>query len=379
MQLGNYTEDWSALYEGNNDYSTCKIFLTILLRTVPLIQSKWQIIGKALKLTDKTLNRISEETCPCHRNLEVTHCCVKMLKEVLTENKGITINEFLNATKIPFIGLNNVSPLIEKHLKNPDWLASTTNTSNTKALSVKGPKRPPTESERKYFQMLGKVIEHLNNSEVTVSLLLNMLEQYGCLDDEFPPEVYQNVKSFSELITSLRKHQYISNLDLSWLKFLVKENCPEAFEVIEKYENTSLAEKIVWTDQPKYAHRNGTHVVGVTDFNPECVTVGDMTAAKDVIADVVGLKPTDIITESAGISSVHFHWRVRFRLHSIAELLSEVTYDMMIRCKRAHITHIGILSKQKCKIIDVRYQGMYVCMDIYNLCCFVLSIVNLSA
>ena len=347
------------LYGDNDDYSTCKVLLTLMLRTVPLIQSKWQIIGKELKLSDKTLNRISEETCICNRNLEATHCCIKMLRELLTENRGITISEFLNATKIPFVGLSNVSSLIEKHLKDPEWLVNTVISDSASNKVAK----PPTSGERKFTLMIAKVIEHLNNSEVTLSLLLTMLEQYECSksQDRLPPEAYQGVKSFSELITSLRKHEYVSHVDLSWLKFLLEDNCPRALAEVEKYENSSIADKILWTDQPKYAHRNGIHLVAVTNNNPECVTISDMALAKATTAEFANLKPTDIITESGGTSSVHFHWRILFRLHSEIELLSTVTYDMSSRCKSANITHIGILCGQSSKIIDVRYQGIYVC------------------
>ena len=357
------------LYGDNNDYSTCKVLLTIMLRTVPLIQSKWQIIGKELKLSDKTLNRISQETCTCSRNLEATHCCIKMLQELLTENKGITISEFINATKIPFVGLSNVSSLIEKDLKDPEWLVNTS--TDSEATSVKVAK-PPTPGERKFTRMIAKVIEHLNNSEVTLSLLLTMLEQYECSrsHDRLPPEAYQGVKSFSELITSLRKHEYISHVDLSWLKFLLEDNCPKAIAEIEKYENSSIAEKILWTDQPKYAHRNGIHLVAVTNARPECTTISDMALAKVTAAEFAELKPTDIITESAGTSSVHFHWRILFKLHSDIELLSTVTYEMSLRCKNANITHIGILSEQSSKIIDVRYQGMYICYNFFVICIF---------
>ena len=360
MYPGNYTKGWSMLYGDNNDYSTCKVLLTIMLRTVPLIQSKWQIIGKELKLSDKTLNRISQEACVCNKNLEATHCCIKMLQELLTENKGITISEFLNATKIPFVGLSNVSSLIEKHIKDPEWLVNT-DTPDSDATAVKVAK-PPTPGERKFTLMIAKVIEHLKNSEVTLSLLLTMLEQYECsrLHDKLPPEAYQGVKSFSELFTSLRKHEYINHVDLSWLKFLLEDNCPKAIAEIEKYENSSIAEKILWTDQPKHAHRNGTHLFAVTNGKLECITTGDMALAKDTTAEFAQVKPTDIITESGGTSSVHFHWRILFNLDLDIELPSTVTYEMSLRCKRANITHIGILSEWSSKIIDVRYQGTYV-------------------
>lgn len=364
MYPGNYTKGWSMLY--GDDYSTCKVLLTIMLRTVPLIQSKWQIIGKELKLSDKTLNKISEETCACNRSLEDTHCCIKMLRELLTENKGITISEFLNATKVPFVGLSNVSSLIEKQLKDPECLVNT-GISDSKVTSVKVAKLP-TPGERKFTLMIAKVIEHLKKSEVTLSLLLTMLEQYECSrsHDRLPPEVYQGVRSFSELITLLRKHEYVSHVDLSWLKFLLEDNCPKALAEIEKYENSSIAEKILWTDQPKYAHRNGIHLVAVTNGKPECTTIRDMALAKVTAAEVAELKPTDVITESGGTSSVHFHWRILFRLHSDIELPSTVTYEMSLRCKKASITHIGILSGHSSKIIDVGYQGMYVRMYVYS-------------
>ena len=353
------------LYGDNNHYSTCKVLFTIMLRTVSLIQNKWQIIGKELKLSDKTLNRISQETCTCNRHLEATHCCIKMLRELLTENKGITISEFLNATKIPFVGLNNVSSLIEKHLKDPECLVNTVISDSETSIKVA---KPPTPGERKFTLMIAKVIEHLKNSEVTLSLLLTMLEQYECSSshDRLPPETYQGVESFSELIASLRKHEYVSHVDLSWLKFLLEDNCPKALAEIEKYESSSIAERILWTDQPKYAYCNGIHLVAVTNNKPECATIGDMALAKATTADFVKLKTTDIITESGGISSVHFHWRILFSLHLDIELPSTVTYEMSVCCTRANITHIGILSEQSSKFIDVRYQGtyiyMYVCM-----------------
>ena len=333
-------QGWKSSYE--DDFNIRSILLMMMLNIVPLIQTKWSLIGKELKISDIALNKISEE---CDIPLEDTHCCIKMLTELLDENKNINISDFLRTINIPHIGLQNMSSVIEKHLK--DFGCS--DRASQSMIS-----RPSFhEDDAKYALMIAKVIEHLEDAKIKLSLLVNMLRQYRTKfsREKIPPVIYEDITNVSDLIYSLQDHGYIKHTDLVWLKYLAQSSC-EAIKEIKEYEKCSIADKIKWSNKPNYEHQNG-YLVAVTKNQPEDVTLKNMNETKSIVTHLVGLKPTDAVIETGAVGTVHFHWRILFCPLLNIELPSVINAIIKEVCTNVGVLQIGILFEQKSKFVAI--------------------------
>ena len=314
----------------------------MMMNTVPLIQTKWPLIGKELKIPDIALNKISEEYDIPSKD---TCCCIKMLTELLNENKNINISEFLRAINVPHMGLKNVSSLIEQHLKDFGCSDGASQSMISKPSFH--------EDDARYALMISKVINHLEDSKIELSLLVNMLKHYRSKisKEKIPPVVYASATTVSDLISSLQDHGYINHIDLDWLKFLAHSSC-EAVKEIEEYKNCLIADKIKWSNIPNRKHCNG-YLVAVTNAQPEDVTLKDINETKSIAANVMGLKPTDAVIETGAVGSVHFHWRILFCPHSNIELPTVITAEIKQVCINAGVLQIGILLEQKSKFVTI--------------------------
>ena len=333
-------QGWRSSYEDN--FTIHSILLMMMLNIVPMIQTKWSLIGKELKMSDIALNKISKE---CDKTLEDTHCCIKMLTELLNENKNINISEFLRAINVPHMGLTNVSSLIEQQLKD---LGCSDRTSQSTIA------RPSFhEDDAKYALMIAKVIEHLEDSKVKITVLVNMLRQYRTKfsGEKIPPDLYKGITNVSDLVCSLQDHGYINHKDLVWLKYLAQSSC-EASKEIEVYENSLIADKIKWSNKPNYGDHNGC-LVAVTKNQPEDVTLKNMNETKHLATQLVGLKSTDVVFETGAVGSVHFHWRILFCPLLNIELPSVVNAKVQQACINTGILQIGILSERKSEFVAI--------------------------
>ena len=316
-----------------------------MMNFVPLMRTKWSLIGKQLHIPDSILNKISEE---CHGPSKDTQCCIKMLRELVKTNENITLSKFLQVINTPLVDLAKESSSIEQCIKDFICLDQLSDMN-----IVPG---PPDKIDRKFALMIAKVIKLLNNSNIDLDLLKHMLAHYrgrGSLN-KIEPEIYHRKDSISNLISSLQDNGYISHTDLSWLKFLVEDNCDEALEEIKKYEEDSLiADMIKWSNKPNCKHQNGIFLVAVTKNQPENVTCKDMNEIKSTAAQMVGLETTDIITESGAIGSVHFHWRILFISDLRVELPNIITAEIKQACIHLGVVQIGILTKQKSDFVAI--------------------------
>ena len=315
-----------------------------MMNFVPLMRTKWSLIGKQLQIPDSILNKISEE---CHGPSKDMQCCIKMLREFVKTNKNITLSEFLQVINTPLVDLDKESSSIEQHVKDFTYVDQSSNMTTAPG--------PPDKIDGKFASMLAKVSIILNNSSIDLNLLIYKLAHYRGRGspNKIEPRIYQNKDSFSSLISSLQDNGYISHADLSWLKFLV-ENCNEALKEIKKYEEDSLiADMIKWSNKPNYEHQNGTYLVAVTRSQPENVTCKDMNETKSTAAQMVGLETTDMITVSGAIGSVHFHWRILFITDLHVELPNIITAEIKQACIHLGVLQIGILTKQKSEFVAI--------------------------
>ena len=346
ITLGNSETKSINLYE--NNFAICNILLTMMINAVPLIQTKWSVIGKQLQIPDSTLNRISDE---CNVPSKDTWCCVKMLNELVKENKRITLSEFFQVIHTPFVDLAKESSSIEQRVKDITCIDNSSGVQNVSTIPS-----PPDEVERKFSLMIAKVVR-MNNSKVELDLLVDMLAHYRCRvsSERINPEVYEGKNNISSLISSLQDNGYINHADLSWLEFLVKENCCEALQEINKYKEECLAaDKIKWSHKPNYKHPNGTFIVAVTKNQPQDVTCKDVTEAKSIVAQMIRVQPTDLITETGAVGSVHFHWRILFSPHVNIKLPSVITSEMNQACTNMGVLQIGILTEQKIEFVAIK-------------------------
>ena len=317
-----------------------------MIKFLPLIQTKWSLIGKQLQIPDSTLNKISEE---CHGPSKDTQCCIMMLEELVKTNKNITLSKFLQVINSPLVDLAKESSSTEQCITCLDQ------SSNIQDMDTVPDS--PDEVDRKFALMIAKVVTHLNKSNIDLDLLVNMLTHYRSRTSPkriVQPEVYQSVNNISDLISSMQDNGYINHADLSWLRFLVKGNCSKALEEITMYEEDSLiADMIKFSNIPKYNHQNDAYLVAVTKNQLEKVTCKNMNETKSIVAPLVMLEPTDVITESGAIGSVHFHWKILFISDLKVELPHTITAGIKQACISLGVLKIGILTKQKSEFVII--------------------------
>ena len=320
------------------------------MNIVSLIQEKWSLIGIRLKLSTDKLDDIWQAASEQQISSESrnTFCCVKMLKNWYETSDDVSVDAVIMAVDAPHVGLKTKITSIETALTS-EYLPmdSTTGTSAT---------MPPEKLEQSYFDMITKFCLELSKSHHSISYILMYLKV--C---KVSPAVGENVSDFPELVMLFEKHKLINKTDLSWLKNIAQYvQCTKATEIIEEYENTLLADKIPWHS----GHPKGTYLVGKTDKKSENVTIKDSNNVKSAASRIVNIQETDSVLDYSEVGSVIFYWRIidtgiRIEIPTVLDL------SLVMQCKHANLTHIGIMIDGSLKWMAIDEIRRYVCTLVY--------------
>ena len=302
------------------------------MNVVPLIQEKWAEIGTRLNFSSDELNKFwlmaDDHQIPGEsRN---TFCCIQMLKQWFETNDNNTVDTLIKAIDVPYIGLQSKIPSIRSILTTEPLTTSV----DTEQLATT---MPPGKLEQLYIDMKAQVCFELGKSQHSIDEVMVYLKLCN-----IKSEIFTKVADYPSLIGLLEKHDLLSQADLSWLKYIATcLNCNKGTEVIENYEKTLIADKIVWSSK----HPEGTFLVGRVSKSPEFVTIKDSSDAKSAASEIVELKDTDSITDSSEVGSVVFYWRiVREVTINIPKFINA---SVAKECSNACLTHIGIMLNGK--------------------------------
>ena len=320
------------------------------MNIVPFIQEKWSLIGTRLRISSDTLDDIwqkaSEQQIPAES--KNTFCCVKMLTSWYETSDDVLVDAIIMAVDAPHVGLKNKLSSIETALTSK--YVPMDNSAGASATM------PPDKLQQSYYDTITKFCLELSKSQHSISDVLVYLKV--C---KVSPAVGKIVSDFPELVRLFEKYNLVNKTDLSWLKNIAHHTkCSKATEIIEEYEKTLLADKIPWCS----GHPKGTYLVGKANKKSENVTIKDSSNAKSAASEIVNIQETDSILEYSEVGSVIFYWRIvnedlRIEIPKVPHL------SLMINCKHADLTHVGIMTDGNLKWTFTDEICRYICKLVY--------------
>ena len=317
--------------------------ISSVLNAVNYIKDHWYIIGIRLRVSEKQLNNIWEDSCKADVISKKVYCCCKMLSVWYKEGNNVTVQFFLNAVSLSALGLSDKIPVIRSILLDSSSDKSVHDASHLKLDEV----------QKRYALMIVEVIKIIDGSDTDVDILKLFLSH--CKDArtskaKISSDVYDKATSFSEIISALEINGFITHLELSWLKYLVSDvaNSTKALNVIEKYEQLNIAHMLHWRSDVK---QDGTFLFARTDTSPELVRGSDVSKAKSVTSKLFGIEETDVLLDSAGVGSVVIYWRLCS--NQFNQSPETITKSLKQMCYEASITHVGAVVDRNITMIDI--------------------------
>ena len=320
------------------------------MNIVPFIQEKWSLIGIRLRISTDKLDDIgqaaSEQQIPAES--KNTFCCVKMLKNWYETSDDVSVDAIIMAVDAPHVDLKTKISSIETALTS-EYLPMDSNVEVSATI-------PPEKLQQSYFDMITKFCLELSKSQCSLSDILVYLKV--C---KVSPPVGKIVSDFPELVRLFEKYKFVNKTDLSWLKNIAHHaKCAKATESIEEYEKTLLADKDLWYS----GHSKGTYLVGKTDKKSENVTIKDSSNAKSAASKIVNIQETDSVLDYSESGSVTFYWRI-VNEDARIEIPKLSGSSLMMQCKDADLTHIGIMIDGNLNWTPIDELHRYVCTLVY--------------
>ena len=317
------------------------------MNVLPLIQEKWQLIGRNLGLSVDNLDQIFQEARvqKIPEESSNTFCCAKMLTCWFQSSSHVSADTIMGVISAPHVGLTKEKvSMIKAALTSYSFDSS--NVTKEYATS------PPKGHEQPYVEMKANVCKELIKSNCSIDDVLLYLETANV-----DPNVFKNISSFPNLCKSLEKHNHMNKADLSWLKAIAEYmKCEKALEIIENYEVLLVADKTNWDNILNKT--NTGFIAKVSNNSLENCTIKDCSNAKLIGSKIFGLNKTDSILESVGVGSMIFYWRVKE--NTSITLPEVVNSSLMGSCKEAGVTHIGTIidgNLQSRNIDELKIQG----------------------
>ena len=317
-----------------------------LMNVVPLIAPKWSLLGIKLNFPEYILTQISK----CGSDMQ---CTVTMLKLWLGPSNHANWDELLKVLELPFVGLADVAEKLKVQLS-----ARTTVAIDSVASS------PPiklTDPGKKYTCLMIDLIELLPPD--SWKKMRMALEHYvdpssGLYPGEVDPAVYKDVKSVSDMLSSLKKFQLLTPVELEWLKFLVDDilRCPEASQRIKQYEESTDSNPLLGNVHFASGRRptEGTAVLSCrADIQPETATCGNIRLAKAGCTSYVGIDKQEAVLQSVSVGSIILYWRIPYLKAMTLRLSKSVSLEIKRALDRAKITHISLMVDNRCDNISV--------------------------
>lgn len=305
-----------------------------LMNCIPIIYTKWSLIGFVLGLTTDTVNKIAAEIrtrlSSDNRDFEIC-CCISMLL-VWFNNENAAIQKFVKIIEYPFLSFSSDEIIKLKQIIDSSLKGNLMNICITKS------QKPPSPDEHKFNMMLSNVTCKLKKSSSTIDECTSEYLLLSSLD----PSVWQNVTDWTQLIKNLKDFNRIYAID--WLKNICDvAQCSEATRIIKDYEEITkerlLTTGILWGIPDSFSH--GT-VQTKTNGLPQYNTYQHYDIAKQATIKLLECDPKDLMPLSASVGSVSYYWKVSFEFVLHLNLRNTVSQTLMSFCQKADITEFTV-------------------------------------
>jgi len=320
-----------------------------LMNVVPMIAPKWSLLGTKLNIPESILTWISKSGTDMQ-------CSVKMLNWWLNANDRACWDDLLRVLKLPFVGLLNVAEKLKEQLSAPHAEMSGFNNSTASASPVK-----LTDSGKKYTCLMMDLIEMLpadSWKKMQMALKHYVDPNSGLYPGEVDPAVYESVRSVSDVLASLRKHQLLTPVELGWLKFLVDDviKCPEASQRIKNYEASTDNSPLLGNVHFASGQRSTEEIALLScrsDIQPETATCNNLRLAKAGSTSYIGIKEHEAVLQSVSVGSIIFYWRIPVLKAREVKLSRSISLEVKKALDRAKITEVSVMVDERCDTISV--------------------------
>lgn len=319
------------------------------MNVVPSIAPKWSLLGLKLNIPGHLLTRISTSRSDIQ-------CTVAMLKLWLSPYGRATWDELLKVMELPYVGLADVAVQLKLQLSASSTGIAGISDSTASSSAVK-----LTSLGKKYTCLMLDLVEMLPPD--SWKKMRMALEHYvdpscGLYPGEVDPAVYTDVRSVSDMFTSLKRFQLLTPMKLGWLKFLVDDivKCEKASQRIKEYETSIdsnlLLGNVHFADDQKPTE--GTALLSCrSDIQPETATYGNLRLVKAGCTSYVGIPEHEAVLQSVSVGSIIFYWRIPYLKAVDLKLLKSISLEMKRCLDRAKITQISVMVNDRCNRISV--------------------------
>ena len=340
--------------------------INILLNCVVVLFPKWSLIGRMLELPVGVINGIADEHKKYNYSRERDYqaaCCTSMLIEWLRINEYATCHDFIKVMEYPSVGFSK-DEIMTLHYIIDCGYKHTLPDLGSLPVPVSKPPRAPTEEETEFMEMMFDVIQLLCESSIPFDQALKKL----FLLPRIPSSLLQTVTDWETLIHGFHKANFITLSDVDWLVFVARNiaKCSKAVERIEnfkeKIQNYLLVDKICWESSPSTAN-NGV-IQTKTNKTPQTVTCHDIDRSKNITADLFQLESTELLPNSATVSSITYNWKVSVDVALALKFPSSVSQELKSACVETGIVQIIIMAEGRNETIHMQQfiseESMYV-------------------
>lgn len=314
-----------------------------------MIAPKWSLLGTKLNIPECILTWISKSSSDIQ-------CSVKMLNWWLNTNDHASWDDLLRVLELPFVDLVDVAEKLKEQLSAPYAGMGGFNNSTASASPVK-----PTDSGKKYTCLMIDLIEILppdSWKKMQMALKHYVDPSSGLYPGEVDPAVYKSVRSVSDVLTSLKKYQLLTPVELGWLKFLVDDvvKCPEASQRIKKYEaatDSNLLLGNVHFASGQQSTEETAFLSCRSDVQPETATCNNLRLAKAGSTSYVGIPEHEAVLQSVSVGSIIFYWRIPVLKARELKLSRSVSIQVKKALDAAKITEVSVMVDKRCDSIFV--------------------------
>ena len=327
-----------------------KLSINDLMNVAPLIAPKWSLLGIKLNIPECMLTLISKSGSD-------VQCTVAMLKLWLSTCDDPNWEDLLKVLELPYVGLSDVA----EKLKAQVSASSVSRMGITDSVPPSPSPVKLTDSGKKYTCLMIDLIDMLPPD--SWKKMRMALEHYvdpssGLYPGEVDPAVYKDVKSVSDVFSSLKKFQLLTPVELGWLKYLVDDivRCPEASQRIKQYEESVDSNPLLGNVFFANGQRptEGTALLCCrSDIQPETATCSYLRLAKAGCTSYIGINKHEAVLQSVSVGSIIFYWRIPYLKAIELKLSKSVSPEIKRALDRARITYIGVMVGNRCDGISV--------------------------
>lgn len=352
---------WAVLWSGmvHSYFNKIAVFfigksidVNTLLNCVPILSSKWSLIGRMLELPVSVINNIAD----AHKSLSHSKyqyqsvCCAAMLIEWLNIQKDVTPEHFFQVMEYSSVNFS-----CDEIAELKSIMSSSFKTISTNPVFCKTePPKVPNEHERKFTKMIFNVLRSLRNSHRD---FYEVLDELSFSHENMDSLLLQNVTDWKSLIQSFRKNNLITLFDVDWLEYLAEDvaDCPEAVEVINNYRKDigsfQLVDKIHWEEIPNGCNKE---IIQTTSSElPQNINCQHIHQAKSVTVELLQCKKIDLLPNTASVGSVSYNWKISTGLRFTIKIPKSASQKLKNLCDNLSITQITIIVGQSKEVIII--------------------------